>query len=139
MASQNAEDVKALLDVISTLFKQGGGPDVKDRLMELREAVLGLWAGNTELKQENLELKQENSVLKSKIAEKQSLHYESNIYWLLKDDGTRDGPYCPACHDDKSKLIRMRDNGAAYCCNVCNFAHRYAPHNPVPRMRSDYF
>jgi len=132
MASQNAEDVKHLLGVISDLYKQGGGQDVKSKLLELKEMVLGLWASNVELDQENAELKK-------RISEKQSLKYEENVYWAENDSREKDGPYCPACHDDKGKLIRMHDNGVAYSCNVCKFVHRYVPYKPTPPIRSGYW
>ena len=131
MASKNADGMKATLDIITTLFKQGTGPEVKDKLLELKEMVLGLW-------ENNLELKQENAELKNKAKERQSLQYESNVYWAIGDNGTKDGPYCPACHDDKGKMIRLRDNGVAYQCNVCRFGHRYAPEEASSYKPEDF-
>ena len=75
---------------------------------------------------------EENQVLKQKIKElkdieniKEKLIYTNNCYFVQKDNGRMDGPFCSTCWDKDNKLIRMASVPGlyhkSYSCNVCNF------------------
>lgn len=84
--------------------------------IELKEAIL-------ELKEKMIELREENIVLKEQLKEKQkhNLQFIDNLYWELQEDGSKIGPYCPACLDGKGKAVRMIKNYEFnfFICSVC--------------------
>jgi len=63
--------------------------------------------------------------------------FEDSVYWKLKN-GTREGPYCPTCYDDKHKEIHLNPGATrgTYFCGVCQngFDLRPTKHTP-PRGR----
>ena len=50
-----------------------------------------------DLTEKNAELREEAAALKRQLAQRDELTFEENIYWKHKQDGTREGPFCPAC------------------------------------------
>ena len=83
--------------------------------IELKEAILGL-------KEEIIALREENISLKEQLKEKQTYNMEfiENYYWDRKEDGTKVGPYCPACWDGEKKAVRMQDGFYEKICPVCH-------------------
>lgn len=69
---------------------------------ELKESIL-------ELREEILTLREENLELKSKLNKKENYNMiiGDNCYWNLKDDGTKEGPYCTVCWDKERVAIRL--------------------------------
>jgi len=64
------------------------------------------------------------SKLRAQLEERDSLTYENSLYYHLKDDGSRDGPFCPTCHDAEGKHVRLREARPGWdfnwSCNVCS-------------------
>jgi len=65
----------------------------------------------------------------------QNMQYENNMYYEVKSDGKKDGPYCSACWDKDSKAIRMHLSGRnTYECPVCKSTaevkEKPVPHKP---------
>lgn len=77
-----------------------------------------------ELKEKCYELRDENCELKERLAKKESYNFvfENNLYWNLKADGTREGPYCTSCWDNFGKAIRMHISlkSDLHTCPVCD-------------------
>ena len=69
---------------------------------ELKEAIL-------ELKEEMLALREENLELKNKLNKKENFKMIAgdNCYWCLKEDGSKEGPYCTVCWDKDGVAIRL--------------------------------
>lgn len=80
-------------------------------------------------------LKKENKELREKLEFKEDIEFRDNAYWK-KSSG--DGPYCSACWDDKSKMIRLlpTDNyGNFYECEICgNKVNVTGKQNPPIRI-----
>jgi hypothetical protein len=116
----NGNDIKLLITTINDLLKKGMTLEAQEKIMDLREMVQGL-------RETCVDLREDNLLLKKKLAEKDAVYFESGVYWTKKEDGTKDGPFCLPCHDNKGKLIRLTDNGECYSCPVdgCRFYHRY--------------
>lgn len=83
--------------------------------IDLKEAIL-------DLKEKLIALREENISLKEQLKEKQqyNMNFEENYYWDVKEDGTKVGPYCPACWDGDGKAVRVQEDRWGYICPVCN-------------------
>ena len=101
-------------------MKNGLTLEAKEKIMELREAVMTLQEENLWLKQKLKELEYETDVSRN-------MYFDKGIYWLRKptDDGTnREGPFCQVCYDRDRKLVRLHRNstpqGGWYCAACRN-------------------
>lgn len=109
-------DIKTTLDNIKAIKEIADSTqniELKSLIVDLKEEIL-------ELKTENQKLKEELSRLQEK-----KLLFENCVYWCIKEDNTKDGPYCPVCWDKDKKLIRLPEivNSMGYgpirSCYVC--------------------
>ncbi len=85
--------------------------------VELKESIL-------DLREQLLLLREENTSLKQQLSEKQQydMVFEKNSYWNIKEDGTKEGPYCSACWDKNKLAIRLTNSPANrdfYTCGNC--------------------
>ena len=89
--------------------------------LELVKQVLALQTDIMKMMDENRTLKEENRALQEQLHLKQTLIFKNNHYWMPKEDGTEDGPFCSACHDGNHKLVRMTAGATrgSYFCRVC--------------------
>ena len=82
----------------------------------LKEAIL-------DLKEKMIELREENMSLKEQLKEKQQYNMQfssdDNCYWNIKDDGTKEGPFCPNCYDTKDLPVRALGKNGSYTCPNC--------------------
>ncbi len=106
------------LDVIKTTYGIGKKAlDIAKQLnnVELKEAIL-------DLKEEIIALREENIALKEQLNQKQRYNMEfiDNYYWDIKEDGTKVGPFCPACWDGDEKAVRMQEGAFGTLCPVCH-------------------
>lgn len=111
--------------------------EVSDKInnAELTNIIADLMMNSADLKMEMVNLKSENQELIQKLSEKEKYNmvFENGIYWDVKSDGKKDGPFCPTCWENKTKRISLHstffgcvsdenpyltDN--AYICKVCN-------------------
>ena len=79
------------------------------------------------------ELEEENITLKEQLKIKENLKYENNAYWIEREGGQKDGPFCPRCWDKNKELIRLNPCGnPAYCdCPECKNRFQIRPDQPV--------
>ena len=115
-------ETKKIMDTIKKLSEFA--ERVKD--IDARTAVL-------DLKEEILSLREENLALREQLNQKQefNMQFEDNLYWNVKPDGTKDGPYCATCWDKDKKAIRLEnmEQDNAYYCAVCKRSpENHAPH-----------
>lgn len=52
---------------------------------------------------------------------KEGMVFEESVYWK-RDNGGREGPYCPTCYDDKKKEIHLTPGATkgTFGCGVCH-------------------
>lgn len=100
----------AYKDIVE-LIKKGATIEAQEKIMELREAALGL-------QEENFAFRERIKVLEDELRVKQQLKYETPVYWLI-DDQTKDGPYCQRCYDVEKKFVRVQDYGTGWLCVAC--------------------
>ena len=86
----------------------------------LKQAILELREGVQELREENLALKEENAKLREGTTVREQMRFDGSVYWCGAD-----GPFCPTCHDEHGKYIRVQDAGSfrgkpRWRCASCN-------------------
>ena len=100
--------------------------DIADNVAtaELKLAIANLTGQLADIKIQAVELAGENADLKqqlSKLKAPPEVEYRDNVYFKLNGDG----PFCPTCHDNDEKLIRIQEvegvfrDMMKYRCNVC--------------------
>lgn len=101
---------------IYELAKKAGTIDLQQRVIELREQTF-------ELREENLSLKEKVREVESKIELEKEVQFSDGVYWQLKSDGSKDGPFCQRCFDEGRKLIRVHpcyyNNTPIWHCYAC--------------------
>lgn len=103
---------------IVELVKNGLFLEAREKIMELREAVIVLQEENFLLKQKIKELEHNGDPGRNMV-------FEKGIYWLRKptEDGSgHEGPFCQVCFDRDRKSIRLqRLNGphSGWYCGAC--------------------
>ena len=104
--------VRELIELITKLGEETNN-------LALQKAILELDKKNYQLEKEILELKKE---LDKKQQYNMQFSQKENCYWNLKEDGTKDGPFCSACWDNFQKAIRLHCNMSFenyYNCPIC--------------------
>lgn len=97
----------------------------KFKNIELKELILALKEALLKEKGEKIALAEENIALKEKLAkiETHNMKFskEDNCYYDVKEDGTKEGPYCSHCYDAKKLHIRMNEwRRGCYKCQHCD-------------------
>ncbi len=113
-------DIKTTLDNIKAIKEIADSTqniELKSLIVDLKEEILNL-------RQENLDLKQQ---LSQKV--EHNMVFENKVYWDLKKDGTKDGPFCPVCWDREHLQIRIGDEYNAYPSGV--YRHCYNCKNDI--------
>ena len=100
------------------LLKKGATVELQERLMKLREEAL-------ELQEENHSLRERLSVIEREAVIAKNLLFEGGVYWRIRDDESKDGPFCQRCYDVDSRLVRVhsdRFGGVPPCweCKHCD-------------------
>lgn len=114
------ENAKGIYELVKKLGQQ----DLLEKVADLRDQILSL--------------REENQRLKEKVAQKEAFNmvYEYNCYFNIKEDGTKEGPYCSACWDNNSKTVRMIvGHNDFYSCPVCKHGV-YGPNYQRPIIKS---
>jgi len=107
---------------IVDLIKQGNTAEAQKQILALREAAL-------ELQEENAELKEKVRRLEEELKIKGRLVFEKGVYYL-KEDETKEGPFCQRCYDKDTKLVRLQDDGDHWFCYGCSHGYPKTPFSP---------
>ncbi len=126
--SEAKERVNQVLDKLGT---------IQDTLFYIREELL-------RLQEENQNLKGTIKKQEEKLSTKEKLIWEKPNYWLKEND-SKDGPFCQKCFDADQKLIRLQGgHNDVWKCQQCKsvyYGTNYEPPSPrVKRVRwaTDY-
>ena len=108
-----AKDALSLLSQITDLTKAAMTIELKEKILELREALV-------DQSEEALSLREQNAKLKSQLELRNQLKYDAPNYYLSKSDGTKDGPFCQVCSDKDNKLMRLKTlEEGSWNCGGC--------------------
>lgn len=120
------------LNTIKEALQIAGKIEFYPQILEAQEKLL-------EQHKKISDLESENNDLKDKLKTKESLIYESNAYWIVKDSN-KDGPYCSCCWDDHKKTIRMQPAGnpAYRTCPKCKSTVKVYPDRDNPPFATQF-
>lgn len=90
------DSLKSAIDAL----KESGKIDVIQDIIEAQSQII-------ELMDENKGLKNQLEDCKEKLKIKGSINFDRNAYWLTKENGEKEGPYCSLCYDSDKKLINL--------------------------------
>jgi len=109
------------LKSIGKILQEAGKIEQYQQILETQKKLL-------EMQKKIQELEKKDRELKEKLEIKENLIFEKNAYWIKKENGEKDGPFCSVCWDADRKLIRLRvgdyAGGWAYCLKCRNLANR---------------
>lgn len=108
--------IKTILKVLkraATFCKESGKIEVYQKIIEPKEKIL-------EMKNKLSKLEEENRKLKEALKIKDFLEFENNVYWVIKEKGQKDGPFCASCYKGDQNLVRLTPTGYNfYKCPQC--------------------
>lgn len=103
-------DIKTVLENVNSI------KEIADSMqnIELKEKIV-------DLKEQIIDLREENINLKQELTKKETFNmvFERNSYWIIGKNGKKEGPFCSACFDNNSKVIRMIVKDDYAKCPVC--------------------
>jgi len=98
------------------LVKKGTRLEAEEEIMKYRELLL-------EQTGEIINLKDKINELEKKLNIKEKIEKSDKGLFVIKDDGTKDGPYCVRCSEVDEKLITLDkkeyDNRYYFECPEC--------------------
>lgn len=98
------ENAKSIYELIKKLNQQ----DLLEKMADLRDQILNLREENHQLKEKLLEKENKNII------------FEKGAYFELKQDGTKEGPFCSVCWDKDKKLIRLKETRVGWYDSINN-------------------
>ncbi len=115
-----AKALKDNLEAVYELAKRAANLELQEKIMGLREQVL-------EIENENLHLRLKNKELEEGLKLKEQLNFDGRIYWLHKENGSKEGPFCQVCKDKASIMTRLQSYPYKWSCLVCKNTYEKAP------------
>lgn len=102
---------------LAELLKDGLTPEAQEKILELRHMVMALQEANFTLRERIKQLEAVAAPTHNNVL------FDKGVYWTV-EAGTRQGPFCPACHDRTSKLVRLHYShtgvpGVYWICKSC--------------------
>jgi hypothetical protein len=72
-------------------------------------------------------------------AAQEEMVFAESVYWK-RGNGTREGPYCPNCYEDKHKEIHLTPGATkgTYSCGVCRNSFTTNEYDPRPARRRPF-
>jgi hypothetical protein len=120
------DNLKNLRDLVMKV----GGMEATKQLIDVQQDMM-------ELLDENRRLKEENAALKERRRLGELLKFRGDVYWLEEPGKPPDGPFCSACWDARTTLVRMHtvENGTTgpfYSCplTTCTATADKGPRHP---------
>lgn len=94
-----------------------------------KEIIIGLREQLNNFRESLLEATERIKQLEDKLKIKEQLKFDGHVYWLQNDDGTKYGPYCQVCKDDRDKLMYLQHGAESWFCTICK--------RPFPKKEAD--
>ena len=100
--------------------------EVKLKLAELIDSLANAKVETAKFKDILLERDAEIQRLKKQLEKDGNMVYEEPYYFLVQENGDKDGPYCQRCYDSHKKLIRLQSPGknGYWQCNECKSGYK---------------
>lgn len=98
--------------------------ETKMKLADLTDALANVKIQLADVKTLVLEKDARIESLEAMLVQRNNMVYDKPYYWL-EDGPKKEGPFCQACYDSDSKLIRLQGRGrqGAWECRKCTNAY----------------
>ena len=108
--------------------------EIKLKLADLIDSLSDVKVEIAKFKEIISEKESEIQRLEEQLKKKGNILWEIPYYFLLKDNGEKDGPYCQKCYDSDKKLIRLQSFGAKgeWKCNECRNSYKDSTYKKEP-------
>ena len=121
--------VKNATDIAKLIKDSGASLEAAEVNLKLVEIISALTEAKIEIsvvKEVILEKDEEIKRLQAQINLKEHLIWEEPYYFVLTENGNKDGPYCQKCNDSDKKLIRLQspNKNGYWKCNECNTGYK---------------
>ena len=103
------------LKSIAQVLQEAGKIDLYEKILAIQQQLLEM---QEKIRIQDTEIRD----FKDKLKIKADLVFEKSAYWIKKDDGSKEGPYCPTCWEKDNKVIHLlqqRPNWDIWGCNLC--------------------
>ncbi len=100
--------------------------EIKLKLADLIDSLADAKVEIAKFKEIISEKESEIQRLEEQLKQKGNVLWEKPYYFLLKDNGEKDGPYCQKCYDSERKLIRLQSPGknGYWQCHECTSGYK---------------
>ncbi|WP_417910672.1 hypothetical protein [Candidatus Electronema sp. PJ] len=111
--------------------------EVKLKLADLIDSLADAKVEIAKFKEIISERDEEIQRLKKQLEKDGNMVYEEPYYFLVQENGDKDGPYCQRCYDNDKKLIRLQsaEEKGEWRCNECQNSYKdssYKKKEPAP-------
>jgi hypothetical protein len=105
---------------LAALAKEVNRLDLYQKAVDLQSQITSLAGQNFELSMSLTEARKHVAELEDAFKIKGQIEFQHGVYYLTKDDGKKDGPFCTRCWDADRLLIRVDRNDKNYHCRQCD-------------------
>lgn len=139
LAGVKADDIRGPLSSLNALSSSSAG-QLHQLLTDISE-LLNVPVQSAASYQRRLEavMREAEAVGSTSVANappQARMVFEESVYWK-RDNGGREGPYCPTCYDDKKKQIHLTPGATkgTFGCGVCHNSFTTSEYVPGPAFR----
>lgn len=140
--SASVSILKSLKDICTSLLDAKIDFESKKRVSEILEKVgnfqdimFELRDGQLKSQEENHRLKEQIRILENQLETREKVVYEKPFYWIKNND-TKDGPFCQRCYDVGQKHIRLQGGKRdVWLCHECKTNYTGPNYQPLPQTR----
>lgn len=100
-----------------------------------KETILALREQLNEFRTALIEAIERIKELEEELKLKGQLKYDGIKWWIIKEDDSKEGPFCQICWDDRGKLVHLQPNLQLWKCGICkqNFDRKDGEITPEDR------
>lgn len=118
-----------IINALADLAKKQKNTELECKLIEARQVVFQLQDDLQNLRNSNTELRVKVAQLEQALNPSGRVVYAESVYWVEREDGKRDGPYCPICYDAERRFIRLNPAGnGVFSCTLHVTVFKTAEH-----------
>jgi hypothetical protein len=123
-----AKTTTQLVKEATQLARAAKNTDLAEKLIDVYQNIVELIDTNQQLRGEIQDLKTEIAELKRQPEIASRLRYDAKAasYFLRKDCGAEEGPFCSLCWDVDGKLVREYHSSSGSSCAYCASGARKA-------------
>ena len=120
MVAEYVTGLKAAWDIAKAIKVATDSIDDAQIKLQMAELISAL----ADAKIEAAENAEKIADLERRLRAKVAMSFENGMYYRVLENGDKEGPFCPSCHDSESKDVRLQHTPGGtfgnYQCYICN-------------------